>query len=60
MSLVSIILPYYKKINFFKNTYKSIVNQSYQNFELIIIYDDQDLGDYKKILKIIQFRLEKN
>ena len=53
MHLVSIILPYYKKINFFKNTYKSIINQSYQDFELIIIYDDQNLRDYKKILEII-------
>lgn len=54
MPLVSIILPYYKKINFFKNTYKSIKNQSYKNFELIIIYDDQDLKDYNKILEIIK------
>ena len=54
MPLVSIIIPYYKKIKFFKNTYKSIVNQSYQNFELIIIYDDRDLKDYKNILKIIK------
>jgi len=54
MSLVSIILPYYKKINFFKNTYKSIKNQSYKNFELIIIYDDQDLKDYYKILEIVK------
>ena len=54
MPVISIILPYYKKINFFKKTYKSIVNQSYQNYELIIIYDDLDLGDYNKILEIIK------
>ena len=52
MSLVSIILPYYKKINFFTATYKSIINQSYQNYELIIVYDDEDDFDLKKIKKI--------
>jgi teichuronic acid biosynthesis glycosyltransferase TuaG len=54
MPLVSIILPYYKKINFFKETYKSIKNQNFKNFELIIIYDDQDLKDYYKILEIVK------
>ena len=53
MSLVSIILPYYKKINFFTATYKSIINQSYQNYELIIIYDDKDLTELRAIQKII-------
>ena len=58
MSLVSIILPYYKKINFFKKTYKTILNQTYKNYELIIIYDDQDLADYKKIVKIVKKNLK--
>lgn len=53
MSLVSIILPYYKKINFFSSTYKSIIEQSYQNYELIIIYDDEDLSELRMIKKII-------
>ncbi len=54
MSLVSIILPYYKKIKYFGATYRSIIRQSYQNFELIIIYDDKDLGELKAIKKIIK------
>lgn len=53
MSLVSIILPYYKKINFFALTYRSIIKQSYQNYELIIIYDDTDIVELKAIKKII-------
>ena len=50
--LISIILPYYKKIKFFKKTLNSIISQTYKNFELIIIYDDADLTDYKKIKSI--------
>lgn len=53
MSLVSIILPYYKKINFFAATYRSIIRQSYQNYELIIIYDDKDLTELRAIQEII-------
>ena len=53
MSLVSIIMPYYKKINFIDKTYFSIINQSYQNYELIIIYDDMDLNEYDYLNKLI-------
>ena len=45
MSLVSIILPYYKKINYIANTLNSILNQTYQNFEIILVYDDIRLDD---------------
>ena len=45
MSLVSIILPYYKKINYIVNTLNSILNQTYQNFEIILVYDDTKLDD---------------
>ena len=52
---ISIIIPYHKKF-FFKETIQSINNQSYKNFEVIIIYDDIDKSELiyvKKILKII-------
>ena len=53
MSLVSIIMPYYKKIKFIDDSYNSIINQSYQNYELIIIYDDMDLNEYDYLNKLI-------
>ena len=46
MSLVSIILPYFDKKEFIKETINSILNQTYQNFEIIII--DDELSDNSK------------
>jgi teichuronic acid biosynthesis glycosyltransferase TuaG len=38
--LVSIIIPYYKKQNYINKTIYSILNQSYQKFEIIIVNDE--------------------
>tara|TARA_B100000902_G_C27317349_1_gene922143 strand:- start:3553 stop:4416 length:864 start_codon:yes stop_codon:yes gene_type:complete len=57
---ISIIIPYHKKKDFFQETISSISKQTYKNFEIIIIYDDNDkseLGYVKKILK--SFKLNK-
>ena len=43
--LVSIIIPYYKKKEYILKTINSILNQSYTYFEIIIIYDDENLSD---------------
>ena len=40
MALVSVIIPYYRKINHIKKTLNSVLNQTFQNFEIILIYDD--------------------
>ena len=45
MPFVSIILPYYRKINNVKKTINSILGQSFKDFEIILIYDDEDLND---------------
>jgi len=39
MDLVSVIIPYYKKRNFVKETIVSVINQSYDYLEILIIYD---------------------
>ena len=52
MSLVSIIMPYYKKKSFFLESINSAINQTYKNTEIIIIYDDTDLTDLKYIYEI--------
>ena len=52
MQLVTIIMPYYKKINHINNAINSIVQQTYKNYELLIIYDDSNEDDLSKIKKI--------
>ena len=39
-NLISIIVPYRRKKKFFQQTIKSIKNQTYTKYELIIVYDD--------------------
>ena len=45
MDLISIIIPYYKKKKFIKKTLDSIKRQTYKKFEIIIIYDDENLEE---------------
>lgn len=54
-SKVSVIIPYYKKRFFFFDTLKSALNQTYKNFEIIIIYDDENREDLEYLKKITRF-----
>ena len=49
MDLVSVIIPYYKKKNYIINSVKSVLNQTYENLEIIIIYDDENQNDLEFI-----------
>jgi teichuronic acid biosynthesis glycosyltransferase TuaG len=54
---ISVVIPYFKKRIFFEKTIKSIVNQSYKNFEIILIYDDVNQNELifvKNVLKKIK------
>ena len=54
MNLVSVIIPYYKKKEYITSSINSVLNQTYKNLELIIIYDDsnkENLSLLKKIKK---------
>ena len=50
---VSVIITYYKKKKFIKQTLNSILNQTYKNLEVIMIYDDPDKDDLKLIKNLI-------
>ncbi len=52
MSLVSIIIPYFKKKNYIQQTLNSILKQKYKNFEILIVYDDEDQSDLPFLKKI--------
>ena len=52
MSLVSVIIPYYRKKQYISRTLKSVINQSYKKLEIIIIYDDDNKEDLKFVKHI--------
>jgi teichuronic acid biosynthesis glycosyltransferase TuaG len=52
MNSVSIILPYFKKKKFINKTLKSIHSQIYKNYEIIIVYDDENKNELKNLIKI--------
>tara|TARA_B100001063_G_C16776424_1_gene565818 strand:- start:2534 stop:3277 length:744 start_codon:yes stop_codon:yes gene_type:complete len=53
MDLVSIILPYYKKSSYIDKTIYSILKQTYENFEIIIV-DDEQSTESEKVLKKVK------
>ena len=52
MKLVSVIIPYYKKIKFIEECVVSVLKQTYRKIEILIIYDDTSKDDFKKILQL--------
>ena len=52
MKSISIIIPYYKKKKYFKQTIKSILAQTFKNFEIIVVYDEENLNNQDFIRKI--------
>jgi teichuronic acid biosynthesis glycosyltransferase TuaG len=52
MNLVSVIMPYYKKKNYIIHSIRSVISQTYQRIEIIII-DDEISEESKKILNLI-------
>lgn len=54
MDLVSVIIPYFKKKEFFQDCIHSVLNQTYKNIEIIIIYDDDEKDELEFIRQIIK------
>lgn len=52
--LASVIMPYYRKKNYFKEAYYSVLNQNVKNIEVIIVYDDKSHSDLNFVKKIIK------
>ena len=48
---VTIIIPYKNNLEYLFAALKSIFKQSYKNFKILIIYDDDDKSELFKIKK---------
>ena len=56
---ITVIVPYHKKKFFFQETINSIIKQSYKNYELVVVYDDEDKSDLEHIKKILKSNKKK-
>ncbi len=54
MSKISVIIPYFRKKNYIKKTLFSVLNQSFREFEVLIIYDDDEQVELKFLRKLIK------
>ncbi len=52
-NLVSIIMPYFKNKEFFLRSIKSVLDQTYSNIEVLIVYDDHNKEDLSYIKNCI-------
>lgn len=48
-NMVSIIIPYYKKRDYIKETLDSVYRQTYKNYEVILVYNDKNEDDFNFI-----------
>ncbi len=51
MDLVSVIIPFYKKKKYISETVSSVLEQTYENIEIIIVYDDLEKNDLNFLRK---------
>ena len=47
--LISVIIPFYNDYDFFEKAVNSVYNQTYQNFEIIIVNDGSSQSSVEKI-----------
>jgi len=58
MVLFSIVIPLYNKESFIKDTLKSVLSQTFQDFEVIIVNDGSTDNSLNEVLKIKDSRIK--
>ena len=56
MKKISVIIPYYKNLEYIDKAINSVIKQNYSNFEILLIYDDTDRYE----LNILKAKYKKN
>lgn len=56
--MISVIIPLYNKEKYIKETIQSVLNQTYKNFELIIVNDGSTDGSLKIVDSILDERIK--
>ena len=59
LPFVTIIIPYKNNLDYLFIALRSIFNQSYKNFKILIIYDDEDKSDLSKIRQFFKGKIIK-
>ena len=49
-------MTYYKKKDFFEESFYSAVNQSYANKEIILVFDDDNKEELENLKKVVNFQ----
>lgn len=52
--LVSIIITYYKKKKYILDTLNSLLSQTYNNYEIIFVYDQKEKSDLNYLMKVFR------
>ena len=55
--MISVVIPLYNKKQYITNTIKSVLNQSFQDFEVIIVDDGSTDGSAQEVGKIVDGRI---
>lgn len=58
MPFFSVIIPLYNKENFIENTLKSVLNQKFTDFEIIIVNDGSTDKSEEKLLRFKDSRIQ--
>ena len=58
MPFFSIIIPLYNKENFIENTLKSVLAQTYDDFEILIVEDCSTDNSLKKVSGLVSSKVK--